>query len=206
MGLLPFPSPTQGTRHPRQTTLPKMTFVAVGPRQYCLMILSFVLVLGCSCSTKSMHTCGCGRFGISPKFFTIFLRRRTLGTASACVPPMRVHFMSGGCKGGGGGRKKFLVTAYSVIFGRQTSRGGGGKFFPYTYIQNFHEMWMFLAKWLVYCIESKHHEVPGGGGDSLLRHTTLFLQATPGKGGGGQIFFPYTYIQNFHEMRMFQAE
>ena len=60
-------------------------------------------------------------------------------------------------RGGGGGGKKFLVTAFSVIFAGNPQEGGGvGNFFPYTYIQNFHEMWMFLAKWFVYCIESKH--------------------------------------------------
>ena len=50
-----------------------------------------------------------------------------------------------------------------------------------------------------------HQSGEGGGGNSLLWHTALFLQATPGK-GGGQKFFPYTYIQNFHEMWMFLAE
>ena len=71
----------------------------------------------------------------------------------------------GGCLGAAldpdttmGAEKQFLVTAYIFIFAGNPREGGEGvqKFFPYTYLQNFHQMWMFLAEWLVYCIESKH--------------------------------------------------
>ena len=44
-----------------------------------------------------------------------------------------------------------------VIFARNPREGGGlRKMFRYMYIQKFHEMWMFLAKWLVYWVKSKH--------------------------------------------------
>ena len=55
---------------------------------------------------------------------------------------------------GGGGIPCYGIQRY---FRKQPpGERGGTKFFPCTYIQNFHEMWMFLAECSVYCIESKH--------------------------------------------------
>ena len=63
----------------------------------------------------------------------------------------------GGQQGKGGGAEKNSLLRHTALF-LQASREGGGvrKIFPYTYIQNFVEMWMFLAEWSVHCIESKH--------------------------------------------------